>query len=205
MASSSSWLSLLARNNFVEEQGTDHLWRPQHPRARPIPIPNDHRHLPKLDYSLAFRDEDGKRVFVTPEKQYDPNLNVFRELDWNQTLYKGEEAERLHWPILFEVRNQLEAECYQYFVDVPKARSVEIARSMERANPPDPNKVLRLCTRLRVEIETMTRRVNRQKEIAKVVKDAEFWQYDPSEAIMAIKEDPTFRDEHNISDYSDSD
>ena len=90
-------------------------------------------------------------------------------------------------------------------MDVPKARSVEIASTIERAYPADPNKVLRLCTRLRVEIETMTRRVNHQKEIAKEVKDAEFWQYDPSEAITAIKEDPQFCDEHNISNYSDSD
>ena len=103
------------------------------------------------------------------------------------------------------MRNRLKAQCYQYFVDLPKACSVEIACSMKRAYPSNPNKVLRLCTRLQVEIKTMTRRVNRQNEIAKVVKNAKFWQYDPSKEIRAIKEDPQFRDKHNISDYSDFD
>ncbi|KAI8554972.1 hypothetical protein RHMOL_Rhmol05G0137700 [Rhododendron molle] len=184
---------VMSRNSFRK-------WR--RPSTEPPPAAvgrrEDQRRLPRLDYTLGLYDRRGKRTFIEPTLQYDATEDSFFILDWNQSSFEGDAAALLNWPLMFERRNKLEAKCRKYLLQVPKARSAEMIDGRR------PNRLHDdVCERLEVEINAMCKRLIRQGLIIKAMRAAERDSSDPYETIKAIRRDPQYATDKELSDYSD--
>ena len=174
-------------------------WDRTGPRPRHGVDPReDHRRLPKLDYTLAMVDDRGKRRFITPKKQYDSRLDSYFQLDWNQTEFSGESASVLEWPVMFKERNVMEAKCRARFEKVPKCRALDMLVGRRLRRPHND-----VSQRLQVEMNAMSRRLMRSALIEDAVREAEQNQSDPRAIIRSIRADPQYATDPEISDYSD--
>ncbi|KAI8561600.1 hypothetical protein RHMOL_Rhmol04G0352900 [Rhododendron molle] len=67
-----------------------------------------------------------------------------------------------------------------------------------------PNRLhIDVCERLEVEINAMRKRLIRQSMIVTIVREAERNGVDPNESIRAIRRDPQYASDPEVSDYSD--
>ncbi|KAI8539615.1 hypothetical protein RHMOL_Rhmol09G0197000 [Rhododendron molle] len=118
--------------------------------------------------------------------------------DWNQSSFEGDAAALLNWPLKFERRNKLKAKCRKYLLQVPKARSAEMIDGRR------PNRLHDdVCERLDLEINATCKRLIRQGLIIKAMRATERDSSDPYETIKAIKRDPQYATDKELSDYSD--
>ncbi|KAI8558502.1 hypothetical protein RHMOL_Rhmol04G0099300 [Rhododendron molle] len=184
---------VMSRNSFRK-------WR--RPSTEPPPAAvgrhEDQRRLPRLDYTLGLYDRRGKRTFIEPTLQYDATEDSFFILHWNQSSFEGDAAALLTWPLMFERRNKLEAKCRKYLLQVPKARSAEMIDGRR------PNRLHDdVCERLELEINAMCKRLIHQGLIIKAMRVAERDISDPYETIRAIKRDPQYATDNELSDYPD--